>query len=135
MNRFALGLMESIDYTEGEFSCFAILIRGTKISIYTYNACKDLLDENNIPHYLGFVPLNYVLDYNTYGVINEDVTIVTKDYLDHVSKYKNIIGKGDRIKILNELKVATTSYIDFPHIFDLLNRDHADHVHNLFKFM
>lgn len=36
---------------------------------------------------------------------------------------------------LIELGVESTSKINHPHIWNLLNKDHANYVHNLFRYM
>lgn len=123
-------ILGTVDVTGGHFSVYVIAIKGTKIAFFQFYSFVSLLDEHGILHYKGFVPLNQLLEIKQYMDINNYTEI--HEILKYISKYGSITTSKSK---LIDLGVESTSKIEFPHILDMLNNDHKDHVHNLFKHM
>jgi hypothetical protein len=66
-------------------SAFIIAIKGLKIAFYTYHNCIDMLDDTDICHYKGFIPLHYSLSYKEYLLANPDSSLI--DYLKHIKRF------------------------------------------------
>ena len=122
-------VLSTVDLTAGNFSVYVIAMKGAKIAFFELHSYACLLDEYGITNYKGFIPLGYCMAQSEYMSINEGATII--DYLNYIKK----IDVPHKIEILRELGVESTNKIQYPHIWDALNKDHADHVHNLFKTM
>ena len=113
----------------GSFSVFIIAMKGTKIAFFEFHSFVSLLDEYNIANYKGFIPLGYNIPASEFFSINSKATLI--DYLQHISK----VDVPSKVEVLKALGVEYTSKIKHPHIWDLLNKDHSDYVHNLFQTM
>lgn len=53
------------------------------------------------------------------------------DYLTYLVRYDILTDKES----LTRLGVESSQNLPYPHIWNLLNRDHQDHIHNLFSHM
>lgn len=123
-------ILGTIDVTGGSFSVFVIAVKGSKVAFFQFYSYVSLLNEYGIDNYKGFIPLNQLLEIKQYMDINSNADI--HEVLKYISKYANITTNKHK---LLDLGVESTSKIPFPHILDMLNSNHQDHVHNLFMHM
>jgi hypothetical protein len=122
-------ILPAVDWGSPTFSAFIIAIKGTQIAFFQFYSCIPLLDEYGIVHYKGFIPLNQLIPAYQYMDINDTHSLV--DYLKYIKKYSMLTNSDELVK----LGVKSTEKIPFPHIWDLLNKDHENHVHDLFVHM
>lgn len=122
LDQLSDSIMVAMD-NNSNVSAFIIAVKGIKIAFYTYHNCIDILDDANIRHYKGFVPLHYTLPYKEYVEANPDSTLI--DYLKHIGRFPDI-----KERELIENGVETTNNLPYPHIFHLLK--HKEYVHELF---
>ena len=122
-------ILNTVDIQDGLFSTFVIALKGTEIAFFQFYSYVSLLDEYNIVHYKGFIPLNQLISAYPYGDINDKHELI--DYLKYISKYTMATDSNK----LSNLGVKSTHKIPFPHIWNLLNKDHENHVHELFMNM
>lgn len=120
----------TIDYHGGSFSCFMIAMKVTKIAFYTYHNFISLLDEYHIPHYKGFIPLNYILPISLYSRINRDAT--PQMYENYVNSHSSITTDAN---VLHNLGAIKTNGLSHPHILDLVNDKHKEDIHSMWKFV
>lgn len=121
-------ILFTLDSYEGSFSCFMIAMKGTKIAFYTYHNFSSLLDEYNIPHYRGFIPLNYVIPVSLYSRINSEGT--PQMYQDYVNSRSSFITDPN---VLQAKGALNTEGLDHPHILDLVNDQHKEDIHSMWK--
>lgn len=110
-------------------SAFVIAMKAGKIAFFEFHTYVDLLDEYEIPNYKGFVPLNYVMPISEFLNANPDASLV--DYMELTNKA--VVNVPQKVEVLKALGVESTSKIEYPHIWTLLNKDQEDYVHNLFR--
>jgi len=123
-------ILYTVDLQDGGlFSAFVIAMKGTEIAFFQFYSYTSLLDEYNIEHYRGFIPLNKLISAYQYFDINDKHSLI--DYLKYISKY----SMATNTNALSNLGVKSTPQIPFPHIWNLLNKDHENHVHELFMNM
>ena len=96
-------------------------MKGFKIAFFIYSSYPDLLSENGIPNYNGFIPINQLLTAQQTMKIN------------NWNAYEHFLYLTQHSEILTE--VESTGAITHPHIWDLLNKDHREHIDNLFMMM
>ena len=120
----------TMDSHGGSFSCFMIAMQGTKIAFYTYHNFISLLDEYSIPHYKGFIPLNYIIPISLYARINREAT--PQMYQDYVNSHSSF--NTDPV-YLDRLGALKTQGLNHPHILDLVNEQHKDDIHNMWKHL
>ena len=70
LDQLADSVLFTLDYYRDTFSCFMIAMKGTKIAFYIYHNSSDILDNYNICHYRGFVPINYLIPFGDYNKTN-----------------------------------------------------------------
>jgi len=122
-------ILSTVDLHDGSFSAFVIAMKGTEIAFFQFYSFISLLDEYNIEHYKGFIPLNKLLLYPEFSSINDKYDIM--EYCRYMSKYP----MATNFDQLSNLGVKSTPQIPFPHIWNLLNKNHENHVHELFMNM
>ena len=123
---------EAVDSASGNCSVFVIAMKVGKIAFFEFHTYVSLLDEYKIPNYKGFVLLGYNIPAREFFNINHNAGhdgLI--NYLHHI--YKLDVARG--VGVLRELGVESTSNIQHPHIWTLLNTAHSDYVHNLFQHM
>ena len=122
-------ILNTVDIEGGSFSVFVIAMKASKIAFFQFYSYSSMLDEYNITHYRGFIPLNQLIPAFEYMDINGTDNLI--DYLKYLKKYPVLSNSGK----LSNLGVESTDKIPFPHIWDVLNEDHENHVHELFMNM
>lgn len=127
LDQLSDAITNTVDFEGGLFSVFAIIMKGSKLAIYTYYSFASLLDEYNILNYKGFVPLNYTIPFEQFVNINSGKVSMT-DYFKYISTSK---APGNS-EILRLLHVESTNKLDYPHIWDANNESHSQYVHDLF---
>lgn len=120
-------VIHSLDSSAPGLSTFVIIMKGTKIAFFQFYSFVGLLEEYGISHYKGFIPLNQLIETSKLVAINDSEGI--SDIMDYVGKYAHITTNKDKLLALG---VEATSKITHPHIWELLNESHEDHVHDLF---
>lgn len=123
-------ITETID-AQGNYTIFVVLCKGIKIGFFVYHSYASLLDECGVLNYNGLVPLNYVVSLVSFNELSDPVN-ASSDYIAHRNSLSNIITNSID---LTTLGVETNEYFKFPCIWNLLNENHANHVHNLFQHM
>ena len=121
-------MLFTIDSHGGSFSCFMIAIKGTKIAFYTYHNFTSLLYEYEIPNYKGFIPLNYLIPRSMYYSINSEAT--PQMYQDYVNSHSSF---NTNPVDLGRLGALNTQGLRHPHILDLVNEQHKDDIHNMWR--
>ena len=121
-------IIYTVDLHGGSFSCFVIAMKGTKIAFYTYHNFSSLLDEYGIPHYRGFIPLNYILPFNLYARINRNGT--PQMYQDYVNSRSTFMTDSN---ILEQSGALKTGGLEHSHILDLVNNLHKEDIHSMFS--
>ncbi len=123
-------VLETLDIGDSDFSVFIIAMKGTKIAFFEFHSFVSLLDEYGINNYKGFVPLTYRMEGESFFGINNDWGVT------NLIKYPRYRSELDiPIDVLNRLGVQSTTKIPHPHIWDLLNKDHENYIHELFRHM
>lgn len=111
-------------------SVYVIILKATKIGFYIYHLRSEL-DELDVPNFLGMVPLNYKMSLSMLSDINYGEMSI-HDHMRYLFSNPNIITNA---LDLQRLGVENTPNLTHPHIWDLLNEQQADHIHNLFQAM
>ena len=90
-----------------------------------------MLDDHGIMNYKGFIPLNYIIPESQYLAINAKFTLVEASY----EFYNNRINFMTDSGTISRLGGLPTNNIGHPHILDLLNKDHKEHIYNMFMYV
>lgn len=122
-------ILHTVDYEGGNFAVFVIAMKASKIAFFQFYSYAPLLGDYNIFHYKGFIPLNQLIPAFQFMDINSTNNLI--DYLYYFKKYPMLTDTSS----LRNLGVESTDKIPYPHIWDLLNKDHENHVHDLFTHM
>ena len=124
-------ILETVDSmgVDNKFAVFVVAMKGAKIAFFEFHSYASLLDDYNIPNYKGFIPLGHIISAPEFFDVNENTSLI--DYLKHINK---VDVPHDKQKLL-DLGVESTSKIEHPHIWNLLNKEHENYVHNLFRHM
>lgn len=129
LDQLDTAILQTVDSSCVNLSAFIIVMKGIKIGFLEYHSYVSLLNEYNIPNYKGFIPLNYNILENEFLDINKN-----SQWIQHFI-YDNRTNIPTDPTYLKNLGVESSSKIEHPYIWNLLNEKHADYVHNLFKYM
>ena len=119
----------AMEHTE-VYSVYVIVMKGTKIGFYIFHNLSEL-DQENVPNYLGVMPLTFKMSPTMIG----DINYQEMGLIDHLRYIMDNVELPTDPDVLRMLGVETSANIPHPHIWDLLNKDHADHIHNIFMSM
>ena len=123
-------ILETVDLGNTDFCVFVMAMKGTQIALLEYHSYASLLDEYNILNYKGFVPMTYNMPGDSFFEINHERGIGNLiEFLYYKLDFSP--SKSD----LDTLGLKSSSKLPYPHILDLLNKDHENYVHALFKKM
>lgn len=133
MDQLHDSILFAVDNSVSYYSVYAIAMKATKIAFFEFYSFVSLLEDYGIPNYRGFLPLNQLISMESFVDINNYYqSDPIHKMLRYYSKYWSLIT--DKQKLIN-MEVDYTEKIPHPHIWDLLNKDHEDHIHNLFTHM
>ena len=77
------------------------------------------------------MPLGQKIPVGVFLDNNPEASLI--DYMEYTNKVD--VDIPQKPEVLKTLGVESTYKIPHPHIWDLLNKDHEDHVHKLFRAM
>ena len=84
LDQLSDSIMVAMD-NNSNVSAFIVGVKGLKIAFYTYHNCIGILDDANICHYKGFIPLHYSFSYEEYLEANPNSSLI--DYLRHINRF------------------------------------------------
>jgi hypothetical protein len=122
LNQLGSSILETIDGQQ-TFEVYAVVQVGLKIGFFEFHSDQDNLDEEGIPHFLGFVSLT-----QHYWIGNEE-QIIMEDPPDGV---QNLYFNYENLILDTEIRRKAKEY-PIPCVFDI--ESHKDHVHELFCHM
>lgn len=112
---------------------YIIIIRGVHIGIYEFVNFGSNFDNVSISNFEGLKALHEIIPYSQFMAFN-DYESNGQDYLQYLlSKNALNFALNTGAQHLRSIGVESTSNIESPHIWNLLNAEHADYVHNLFQ--
>lgn len=103
-------ILATVDFNEGSFSVFVIIMKVTKIAFFQFYSYAGLLEEYGIQNYKGFVPLNQLISAHDWMHINDNFNLIY--YLKYISRY----SVPTNYHTLLNIGVESTNYIPFPYI-------------------
>lgn len=118
-------------YSSNIFSTFVVAIKGIKISFFIYNNFSSLLDDYGIHNYKGFIPVNYVIPKDKYISYHNEHALADSAWDRYYSKLNFETNSNN----LRNIGVESSEYMNHPHIFNLLDHNHREHIHKLFIYI
>ena len=119
----------SMEHTD-VYSVYVIIMKATKIGFYIFHNLSEL-DEHDVPNYLGVIPLTFKMLPNMIGNVNYgEMSLI--EHLRYITDNNHIPTDSN---VLHMLGVEASRKITHPHIWDLLNKDHVNHIHDIFMAM
>lgn len=127
------GLIDAIDWDEGNYGLFIIIIKGAKVALFEYTNLESMLEQADIKNFSGLIPLNEIISLSSFQELNPNAT--GQDYFQYLIT-KNAIADlhlPGTDAHLTSIGVENSTAIEKPHIWDFLNRRHEHYVHDLFQ--
>lgn len=122
LDQLANSIEESID-SEQIFEVYAVVQAGLKIGFFEFHSDQDNLDEEEIPHFRGFVSLTQ------HYWIGDEEKIIMEDLPNDMEK---LFFNSTRLRKDTEIRRQAENYT-IPCVFDI--EKHPQEVHKLFCHM
>lgn len=119
----------------GTYPVFMIAMKGTKIAFFTYHIFQDEFFARGVANYKGFIPLNMLIDQLAYErfCVHSWMKPLTSDlYKSYERGLSNFAHDRDTLR---QIGAEATNQISYPHILDLENPRHKEHIHEMFRYM
>lgn len=104
-------------------------MKGSKIVFFNFCCYAFLPDEYGMINFKGFRGLYYTIPSGEFADINNSNNLV--DYLTSLVRYDIDMDKDS----LTRLGVESCQNLPYLYIWDGLNINHPDHIHNMFSHM
>jgi hypothetical protein len=127
MDQITDTIIQTVDIGQGTFSTFVIIIKGIRIGIFTYYSFVDMISTEEVPNHQGLVPLNYKFNKDQFEELSEDSSLYQL-YKDGFLKIPT------DPKFLEDIGVESSDKLNFPHMWNLSDSRHQEHIHEMLVY-